>query len=100
MTDAERQRLAAILGMLGSEHQGERDSAARQAEAFRRKHRLTWAELLALPEMPAASEPPVWAPEPPAPPPPAPRSVSIFPAALTIYGVVVLALSLVFINLH
>lgn len=46
MTDAERQRLAAILGMLGSEHQGERDNAARQAEAFRKKHGLTWEELL------------------------------------------------------
>jgi hypothetical protein len=100
MTDAERQRLAAILGMLGSEHQGERDAAALQAEAFRRKHGLTWAELLAMPEMPAPSEPPAWTPEPAAEPPPAPQSVSIFPAALSIYGVVVLALSLVFISLH
>ena len=65
MTDAERQRLAAILGMLGSDHAGERDSAARQAEAFRKKHGLTWAELLAL--SPTLSEP-----EPTAPPPPPP----------------------------
>jgi hypothetical protein len=99
ITPAERQRLAAILGMLGSEHAGERAAAGLQAEAFRRKHGLTWAELLALPEMPAASEPPAWAPEPAAAPP-TPKDVSIFPAALTIYGVVVLALSLVFINLH
>ena len=49
MTDADRQRLAAILGMLGSEHAGERAAAGLQAEAFRRKHRLTWPELLALP---------------------------------------------------
>jgi len=46
LTDADRQRLAAILGMLGSEHQGERDNAALQAEAFRRKHGLTWEELI------------------------------------------------------
>ena len=49
VTPAERERLARILGMLGSEHAGERASAALQAEAFRKKHGLTWAELLALP---------------------------------------------------
>jgi hypothetical protein len=42
----ERQHLAAILGMLGSDHAGERAAAGLQAEAFRRKHRLTWEELL------------------------------------------------------
>ena len=46
MTDIDRRRLARILGMLGSEHVGERASAALQAEAFRKKHDLTWAELL------------------------------------------------------
>jgi len=46
MTDADRKRLAAILGMLGSNSVGERDAAALQAEAFRRKHGLTWDELL------------------------------------------------------
>ena len=46
MTDIERQRLAAILGMLGSSHAGERAAAALQAEAFRSKHGLTWAELV------------------------------------------------------
>ena len=46
MTDTERQRLAAILGMLGSEHEGERAAAALQAEAFRRKHGLTWEQLV------------------------------------------------------
>ena len=49
MTAAERERLARILGMLGSEYEGERASAALQAEAFRKKHGLTWAELLTLP---------------------------------------------------
>ena len=72
MTNAERQRLAAILGMLGSEHAGERAAAGLQAEAFRRKHKLTWPELLALPR-----ERPSWVPPPeaqrPAPPPPPPK---------------------------
>jgi len=44
MTDAERQRLAAILGMLGSNSAGERDNAARLAEQFRRQHGLSWQE--------------------------------------------------------
>ena len=47
MTDADRKRLAAILGMLGSSSAGERDAAALQAEAFRRKHGLTWKQLVA-----------------------------------------------------
>lgn len=68
MTDQERQRLAAILGMLGSDHAGERAAAALQAEAFRKRHGLTWSELLAL--SPAAPPP---EPAPAAPPPPAPQ---------------------------
>ena len=47
LSDAERKRIIAILGMLGSDHAGERDNAAQQAEAFRRRHGLTWAELIA-----------------------------------------------------
>lgn len=74
MTDQERQRLAAILGMLGSAHAGERAAAGLQAEAFRKKHRLTWAELLALSPAEPIPEPPA-APPPtqPAPPSPTPR---------------------------
>lgn len=79
MTDAERHRLARILGMLGSEHEGERTSAALQAEAFRKRHGLTWADLLALPPVevieatpkPDAAEhpdPPQWSPSDPIPP--------------------------------
>ena len=73
LSAAERHRLARILGMLGSDHQGERDNAARQAEIFRRKHQLTWAELLALPPVDVTPEPlppsapperPVWTPPP------------------------------------
>ena len=46
MTDAERQRLAAILGMLGSNSAGERDNAARLAEQFRKQHGLTWEQVV------------------------------------------------------
>jgi len=49
MTDIDRRRLARILGMLGSEHAGERASAALQAEAFRKRHAMTWEEMLARP---------------------------------------------------
>jgi hypothetical protein len=64
MTDAERQRLLRILGMLGSSFAGERDNAARHAEAIRVRHGLTWEDLLALksgaepPKAPEAAEPP------------------------------------------
>lgn len=46
MTEPERLRLAAILGMLGSDSAGERDNAARLAEQFRQQHRLTWGEMI------------------------------------------------------
>ena len=61
----DRKRLAAILGMLGSNSAGERDNAARMAEEFRRQHSLTWSELLGLLAVPEVT------PEPP-PVPPAP----------------------------
>jgi hypothetical protein len=44
-TDAKAQ-LKKVLGMLGSDHDGEVLSAARQAEAIRRNLRLTWDQLL------------------------------------------------------
>jgi hypothetical protein len=46
--DATRERLAKLLGLLGSEHDGERATAGRMASDLVRQHRLTWAELLAL----------------------------------------------------
>jgi hypothetical protein len=65
MTPADRRRLARILGMLGSDHAGERASAALQAEAFRKRHGMTWEEMLALPAVEVVVEP-VWTPpEPP-----------------------------------
>ena len=57
MTPAERRRLAGILGMLGSEFAGERASAALQAEAFRKRHGMTWEEMLALPAVEVVVEP-------------------------------------------
>ena len=69
MTDTERKRLAAILGMLGSDAVGERDNAARLAEQFRKQQGLTWAEMLG-----GDGEPPpaYHKPDPPSPPPSAP----------------------------
>ena len=72
MTTAERAKLARILGMLGSEHAGERASAALQAEAFRKRHGLTWAGLLALPPVEMAEVEPE--PEPQAEPAAAPTA--------------------------
>jgi len=43
----DRERLAKLLGMLGSTFDGEVVTAARQAEALRRKFGLTWGEILA-----------------------------------------------------
>ena len=42
-----RRRLAAVLGMMGSVHDGEALNAARQAEWMRRQAGLTWDNLLA-----------------------------------------------------
>jgi len=72
MTGVDRRRLARILGMLGSEHAGERASAALQAEAFRKRHAMTWEEMLALPPVEVVAETePVWTPPPEPEPEPA-----------------------------
>jgi hypothetical protein len=39
-------RLARVLGMLGSDHAGERDAAALMAEKIRRDAGVQWADLL------------------------------------------------------
>lgn len=79
MTTVERKRLVAILGMLGSEHDGERASAALQAEIFRKKHGLTWPDLLALSPTEAKVEPRSEQPnsqyQPPSEPPQTPAPV-------------------------
>ena len=80
MTPADRQRLARILGMLGSEHAGERASAALQAEAFRKRHGLTWEAMLTLPPVEVEKPSPPRPPEPPraAPTPPPPYEPSVW----------------------
>jgi hypothetical protein len=42
------EKLAKILGMLGSDYEGEKLNAAVEAEKYRRKLGMTWAELLGL----------------------------------------------------
>ncbi len=48
ISTVDRLRLAALLGMLGSSHAGERENAARLVEQFRRQRGLNWSDLLAL----------------------------------------------------
>jgi hypothetical protein len=43
----DRDRLAAVLGMLGSDHDGVILAAARQAERMRREAGCMWAEIIA-----------------------------------------------------
>jgi hypothetical protein len=46
ITAVDRIRLAALLGMLGSEHAGERENAAQLVEQFRKQHGVVWTDLL------------------------------------------------------
>jgi hypothetical protein len=69
MNDADRNRLIAILGMLGSASAGERDNAARLAEQFRHQHGVTWSDVLAPKVIFVPTAPP---PDPEAEPPPPP----------------------------
>jgi hypothetical protein len=46
ISTVDRLRLAALLGMLGSSHVGERENAAQLVEQFRRQRGLSWADLL------------------------------------------------------
>jgi hypothetical protein len=41
-----RKRLVRVLGMLGSDHEGERDTAGQQAETLRCKLNATWDQLI------------------------------------------------------
>jgi hypothetical protein len=52
---ASRPKLAGILGMLGSEHDGEVLAAARMAERLRREMGATWHDLIACPPEPETS---------------------------------------------
>lgn len=46
LTGADMDRLARILGMLGSDHDGERAAAAMRADAMLRERGISWAELV------------------------------------------------------
>lgn len=46
LTGADRVRLCKLLGMLGSDHAGERDAAGLAAHQFIRKRGLTWRDAL------------------------------------------------------
>jgi hypothetical protein len=48
----DRERLTKLLGMMGSQHDGEALAAARQAERLRAEAGLTWAEIV-IPRLPA-----------------------------------------------
>ncbi|MFL5332249.1 MAG: hypothetical protein ACJ8H8_03515 [Geminicoccaceae bacterium] len=54
----DRQRLARVCGLLGSEHDGEALAAARQAEKIRKKVGLTWEELLVSSARQRSADPP------------------------------------------
>ena len=54
----DRQRLARVCGLLGSDHDGEALVAARQAEKIRKKVGLTWEELLVPSIRQRAADPP------------------------------------------
>lgn len=47
MTPADRKRLIAILGMLGSDQPGERAAAGLKAEELRKKLDLSWEQIVA-----------------------------------------------------
>jgi len=49
LASADRAKLAKLLCLLGSSHQGERDAAGLAAHKLVQKHGLTWTELLAKP---------------------------------------------------
>ena len=57
---ATRPRLVAVLGMLGSEHDGEALAAARMAERIRRDMGASWGDLIGQDAAPAAPAPDPW----------------------------------------
>jgi len=55
---AERERLAKLLGLLGSDHAGERDAAGLAANRMVRQRRITWDDVLGVStRAPVASHP-------------------------------------------
>ena len=48
---SDRERLAKLLGMLGSDHAGERDNAARAAHQLVQQRGITWREVVTHPPL-------------------------------------------------
>ena len=46
ISQADRDRLIALLGMLGSEHDGEAANAARMVVRFLKTREIVWADIL------------------------------------------------------
>jgi hypothetical protein len=46
LSSGDREKLAKVLGMLGSAHEGERQAAVRAADELQRKTGRTWREIL------------------------------------------------------
>lgn len=63
-----RTRLIKLLGMLGSEFEGERANAAAMIDRIIRDHGLTWQQVLEMQPAQAGSPPPSGASTPPPPP--------------------------------
>ena len=57
LADADRSRLAQMLGLLGSDHAGERDAAGLAAHRLIQQRGLTWHEVLAPSLSPPDHEP-------------------------------------------
>jgi hypothetical protein len=53
----DRERLARLLGMLGSDHAGERDNAGRAAHRMVRQHGITWFDVVATHPPPGTDDP-------------------------------------------
>jgi hypothetical protein len=57
LTDADRIRLARLLGMLGSDHDGEVANAGRLADRLVRGAGLTWLDVVEAPALPTTPQP-------------------------------------------
>jgi hypothetical protein len=50
LTNPDRERLAKLLGLLGSDHAGERDAAGLAADRLVRAAGLTWSSIVCIPQ--------------------------------------------------
>src|SRR5690349_19360119 len=58
LSDSDRTRLIRLLGMMGSDHDGEALNAARLADRLIRERRATWSEVVATGDPPVRPQPP------------------------------------------